>query len=315
MADTRTHKAPKSFYFDFSNAPQTASEIIERINKKKYDNLDRFLKSIEWELVADELIQTIDLRHFTRCIADEEVRLDVMKFLKKYAKQYFRKAAEDLEYNENVRVASTVSIVQEYTKSADEYLELFENELGFLIDQLEECTKYTGDRFKKQEKRIKELEKQIEELKTANINLQAKVDHFEHPEKYGKYIPTELRNRQFQDIMAYLQKKQIVLPIYGDGDYGRLIQCYRWYGSKGLFGYYVERLNEEFELNEAREQRNWQIFESVFENYDKLVDEARKAVSKYRKNNKALLPAKADFVDEAIKYANGELKNAQIVRI
>ena len=135
--EPRVHKAPQHFYFDYTDAPKTIEEIIDRINTKKYDNLDDLLKSIEWELVGDDLIEPINVRHFTKCIVDNEVRLDVMRFLNKYAKQYFRQAAETFEYNENVRVATSTALVRESIKSADEYLDLFVDELGFLIDQLE----------------------------------------------------------------------------------------------------------------------------------------------------------------------------------
>jgi hypothetical protein len=47
--------------------------IIDRINTKKYDNLDDLLKSIKWELMGDELIEPINLCHFLKCIADNEI--------------------------------------------------------------------------------------------------------------------------------------------------------------------------------------------------------------------------------------------------
>lgn len=100
--------------------------------------------------------------------------------------------------------------------------------------------------------------------------------------------------------------------MYDDSSYGRQVCCYRWYGKKALFGYYVERMNQELDLNEARELLNWQIFEPAIDNYGELVEEARKAVSKYRKDPKVFLPAKADIINDAIRYANGEMKNAEI---
>lgn len=313
--EPRVHKAPHHFYFDYTDAPKTIEDIIDRINTKKYDNLDDLLKSIEWELVGDDLIEPINVRHFTKCIVDNEVRLDVMRFLNKYAKQYFRQAAETFEYNENVRVATSTALVRESIKSADEYLDLFVDELGFLIDQLENSGEFSGDKFAKQTKRITELEKQVKELQTANHKLQDKVNRFENPAKYGHYIPSELNNRIFREVMNFLQHKQIVLPLYDDSDYGRRVYCYRWYGKKALFGYYVERMNHELELNEARDLLNWQIFEAAIDNYSDIVDEARKAVSKYRKDPKTLLPAKADIIEDAIRYANGEMKNAEIQKL
>ena len=187
--EPRVHKAPHHFYFDLTDAPKTIEDIIDRINKKKYDNLDDLLKTIEWELVGDDLIEPINVRHFTKCIVDNEVRLDVMRFLNKYAKQYFRQAAETFEYNENFRVATSTALVRESIKSADEYLDLFVDELGFLINQLENSGEFSGDKFAKQTKRITELEKQVKELQTANHKLQDKVNRFENPAKYGHYIP------------------------------------------------------------------------------------------------------------------------------
>ena len=112
--------------------------------------------------------------------------------------------------------------------------------------------------------------------------------------------------------MRYLQAKQLVLPLYPEKDYTRGISCYQWYGSCALFGYFVWKLNQEFDLNEARDLLNWQVFETAINNYNKLINEARKAVSKFRKDDKALLPAKADIIEEAIRYANGDMKNAEI---
>lgn len=68
----RIHKSPHHFNFDFSGAPQTTDEIIECINNKKYDKLDDLLKSIEWELMGDELIGPINIRHF-KFIADNGI--------------------------------------------------------------------------------------------------------------------------------------------------------------------------------------------------------------------------------------------------
>ncbi len=70
--EPRVHKAPHHFYFDYTDAPKTIEDIIDRINTKKYDNLDDLLKSIEWELVGDDLIEPINVRHF-KCIADNEI--------------------------------------------------------------------------------------------------------------------------------------------------------------------------------------------------------------------------------------------------
>lgn len=287
---------------------QQIDEIALYINEHKYNDLGEFLRDCDWEIVGEALIDPKTVRTFVKEIEDKEVRLDTMRFLKKYARQYFRQAAENVEYKEHVRVATSTSLVRETVKSADENLQLFVDELGFLIEQLESSGEFTGDKFKKQAKRIEQLEEENKEYKNANKYLQEKVDRFENPHKYGKFIPAELNNRKFVDIMQYLQSKQLVLPLYPEKDYTRGISCYQWYGSCALFGYFVWKLNQEFDLNEARDLLNWQVFETAINNYDKLINEGRKAVSKFRKDEKMLLPAKADRIEDAIKYANGELK-------
>jgi len=288
-----------------AQSKKSSDSIIKEINDHKFENLDVYLKDkVEWENISDELIIPKNARKFIKSIQDTEMRIAVADFLQKYARQYFREAAENYEFKERSEEMFSVGTPVMPVKTADERISLFKQELLFILDQERSTGEFSGDKFLKQEKRIKQLEKEVEELSNANKFLQEKIDRFEHPEKYGKFIPYDLNNSQFRAIMEYLQSKQIVSPLYSDSMYGKTICCYHWYASKALFGYYVERLNEEFELNEAREQRNWQIFESVFENYDEIVEEARKAVSKYRNDPKTLLPAGADHVKNAIEEAN-----------
>lgn len=312
MADSRIHKAPKSFYFDFSGAPETATDIIERINKKQYDNLDTFLKSIEWELVGDELIATIDLRHFTKCIADDETRLDVMKFLKKYAKQYFRKAAEDLEYNEHVRVASTVSIVRENVKSADEYLNLFEDELGYLIDQLENSGGFSGDKFKKQQEKIKNLEKQVKELQETNLQLKTRIDELEHPEKRHQ-VPNELRCEEFYHIMSYLQNSGYVSPRESPVGMYRGPIYYHWniLTPKALFGYFVCKTCYLLELRTKEDHLMWKLFKQAFDNFNKFEKQARDHASKnknWENVASSVKPDGAHIIDEAFAYCAKQME-------
>lgn len=251
-------------------------------------------EKIDWsEIDPKTIIPKLELRRFTKSINDKEVRLDVMKFLLEYASYYF--------YDSALQISETVN-------DANAKMNVFQSELATQINQIEKTGMFSGDRFNKLQKRVAQLEEENKEYKNANKYLQEKVDRFEHPEKYNKYIPSELRNRKFGDIMKYLQSVQIALPIYANDTYGKVITCYQWYGKKGLFGYFVDKLNFEFELNEAREQLNWKIFEPAFNNFDKLINEARKAVSNYKNDPKAQFHARADYIDNAIKYANGELK-------
>lgn len=279
-------------------------QVLEVINNHQYEQLSDYLSDVNWlEIDPLTIVPQQAIRNFAKAIVDKEVRLDVMRFLEAYAENYFRAGAEELVRHDYAQkhVGFTSGVIR---IEADQYLDKFKTELKTQINQLQFAGEFSGDKFQKQEKRIKQLEKEVEELSNANKFLQEKIDRFEHPEKYGKFIPYDLNNSQFRAIMEYLQSKQIVSPLYSDSVYGKTICCYHWYASKALFGYYVERLNEEFELNEAREQRNWQIFESVFENYDEIVEEARKAVSKYRNDPKVLLPTGADHVKNAIEEAN-----------
>jgi len=279
-------------------------QVLEVINNHQYEQLSDYLSDVNWlEIDPLTIVPQQAIRNFAKAIVDKEVRLDVMRFLEAYAENYFRAGAEELVRHDYAQkhVGFTSGVIR---IEANQYLDKFKTELKTQINQLQSSGEFSGDKFQKQEKRIKQLEKEVEELSNANKFLQEKIDRFEHPEKYGKFIPYDLNNSQFRAIMEYLQSKQIVSPLYSDSVYGKTICCYHWYASKALFGYYVERLNEEFELNEAREQRNWQIFESVFENYDEIVEEARKAVSKYRNDPKTLLPAGADHVKNAIEEAN-----------
>ena len=257
-------------------------QVLEVINNHQYEQLSDYLSDVNWlEIDPLTIVPQQAIRNFAKAIVDKEVRLDVMRFLEAYAENYFRAGAEELVRHDYAQkhVGFTSGVIR---IEADQYLDKFKTELKTQINQLQSAGDFSGDKFKKQQERIKQLETEFKELQDINRELKAKVDRFEHPEKYHKYIPSELRNRKFGDIMKYLHSVQIAIPIYADGDYGKVITCYQWYGGKGLFGYYVDKLNFEFELNEAREQLNWKIFEPAFNNYEKLIAEARKAVSNYK---------------------------------
>ena len=283
-------------------------QVLEVINNHQYEQLSDYLSDVNWlEIDPLTIVPQQAIRNFAKAIVDKEVRLDVMRFLEAYAENYFRAGAEELVRHDYAQkhVGFTSGVIR---IDADQYLDKFKTELKTQINQLQSAGDFSGDKFKKQQERIKQLETEFKELQDINRELKAKIDRFENPHKYGKFVPAELNNRKFVDIMQYLQSKQLVMPLYPEKDYTRGISCYQWYGSCALFGYFVWKLNQEFDLNEARDLLNWQVFETAINNYDKLINEARKAVSKFRKDDKILLPAKADRVEEAIKYANGELK-------
>ena len=77
------------------------SSLLSAINDLRFDDLDRFLKNdVEWESVGDILIIPQQVRKFIKSIQDKEARMDVARFLHKYARQYFREAAEGMENKE-----------------------------------------------------------------------------------------------------------------------------------------------------------------------------------------------------------------------
>lgn len=300
------------------NYSETVENALKKINNRKgwdgtgtieWHGLYELLQEgINWsDIDPKTIIPKLELRKFTKSIFDKEVRRDVMKFLLDYTEYYFYD-------NALILTGYKPSYLEDpmFEKYAQLYITEFRTELSTQISQLEKTGEYSGDKFNKLNKQIEQLKAENKQLKNANLQLKAKVDRFEHPAKYGHYIPSELNNHIFREVMAFLCSKQIALPMYDDSSYGRQVCCYRWYGKKALFGYYVERMNQELDLNEARELLNWQIFEPAIDNYGELVEEARKVVSKYRKDPKAFLPAKADIINDAIRYANGEMKNAEI---
>lgn len=297
---------------------ETVTHALELVNnrskwdgsdKSEWNNLYELLQDgILWSAIDPErIIPKNSLRCFTKSIIDKEVRMDVMKFLFDYAEYYFSDGARELAW-----VGVNTIEKRDLEERIRNYITEFRTELSTQISQIEKTGAYSGDRFSKLEKQVAQLTEENEQYKKANKFLQDKIDRFENPHKYGKFIPAELNNRIFVEIMRYLQAKQLVLPLYPEKDYTRGISCYQWYGSCALFGYFVWKLNQEFDLNEARDLLNWQVFETAINNYNKLINEARKAVSKFRKDDKALLPAKADIIEDAIRYANGDMKNAEI---
>lgn len=297
---------------------ETVAHALELVNnrskwdgsdKSEWNNLYELLQDgILWSAIDPErIIPKNSLRCFTKSIIDKEVRLAVMKFLFDYAEYYFADGARELAW-----LGVNTIEKRDLEERIRNYITEFRTELSTQISQIEKTGMYSGDRFSKLEKQVAQLTEDNEQYKKANKFLQDKIDLFENPHKYGKFIPAELNNRIFVEIMRYLQAKQLVLPLYPEKDYTRGISCYQWYGSCALFGYFVWKLNQEFDLNEARDLLNWQVFETAINNYNKLINEARKAVSKFRKDDKALLPAKADIIEDAIRYANGDMKNAEI---
>lgn len=305
--------ARRLLHYDLTESPKTVADIIEWINEKRYENLDELLKLIEWDLVARELINPKDIRKFTKRITDEEVRLDVMKFLQKYAKQYFREAAEQLEYNDKVENMS--SLIREKERTADQYIDLFRQELLFLIDQIENKGQYTGDHVAKLNKRIAELEKQnskMAEIRQTLIQeievLKARIEILEHPERRHQ-IPDELRCEEFYHIINYLSKCRVVTAKKTEDSYYGVPLYYRWNKSKALFGYFVCKVCYLLELRTRNDHLIWKPFKQAFENFDALEKQARDLASKNKnwEDSFSTKPDEAYLIDDALKYAEEEM--------
>lgn len=261
------------------------NKILQDINNHEYEDLEKFLKKTDWFSVPKgSILPRAKVRAFVTSIADDEVRLAVMRFLQKYEDHYFKE-----EDNVFEPVLGTDPIAA------------FHRELSVQIEQLTSTGEFSGNRFSKLEKQVAKLKEENEQYKKANQFLQEKIDRFEHPEKYNKYFPSELHNDKFEDIMKYLQSVQIALPIYAEGTFGRVITCYHWYGGKSLFGYFVIHVSDALNLKKGRDTYDWQIFEPAIHNYDELIKEARKAISTCKKQKTKI--EKSEIIDEAIQLA------------
>lgn len=264
-------------------------KITEQLNQHEYTDLTKFLGQIDWFSIPEEdIVPREKVRAFIKNIENEETRLNVARFLQKYEEYYFKEP--DSGFSANI--------------GPDPIAE-FHRELDFLIQQIISNGEFTDDKFSKQVKRITELEKQVNELKKENENLSAQLEKYKHPSRNGKHIPDELNKQEFYNIMNHLADKKIVRVVSEPDETGvRRIICYQWDASKALFGYFVEKMNETMNIRGARVPLNWKVFRPAINNYDEIVEEARKALSTY--NNSSNLQKnrieKAEMVDEAIEY-------------
>ena len=284
----------------------TTKQILDAINSHQYEQLDEYLSDVDWMAIEPAtIIPQPAIRSFAKAIDDKEVRLDVMQFLVAYAENYFMAGAERLVREEFAKKREGVSstIVR---MDAEQRIKTFKNELSTQIKQIQSSGEFSGDKFSKQKKRIEQLEKQVEELVEKNANLETKLDKWEHPYDYGKYIPEPLRNDTFGYIMNFLKVKRIVREMYSTNEMGyRQICCYHWDGSKALFGYFVDRVTNALNLRGARVPMDWQVFKPAIHNFEDILEEARKALSTY--NNSSSLQKNrikdSEKIDDAIKNA------------
>ena len=259
---------------------------------------------IDWSYIApDTIVPKLELRRFTKSISDTEIRLAVMKFLHSYARYYFFDSACGLVSDSFLQREWHAS-QNDIEMRADEYINSFQSELATQISQIENTGEFSGNRFSKLQKRNDELEKQVEKLTNKQKELLNEIDFLKNPYKYGKHIPNELKDYTFYYIMEYLVSKNVARISYVQTEIGPKPCCYYWDKSKALFGYFVVQMNKELDLCASPNQYNWKVFEPAIQNYEELIDEARKAVSKERKNPKKLKPEGAGWIMEAISYAN-----------
>ena len=278
-------------------------QILEVINNHQYEQLSDYLSDVNWlEIDPLTIVPQQAIRSFAKAIVDKEVRLDVMRFLETYAENYFRTGAETLVRHDYAQkhVGFTSAVIR---IEADQYIDKFKTELKTQIKQLQSSGEFTGEKYKKQEELIDSLYERIGHLEEENTKLSTQLEKYKHPHANGKYIPDELKNDDFYNIMSHLSDQKIVRVVSEPDEIGvRKIICYQWDASKALFGYFVERINNEFDLRGARVPLNWKIFRPVINNFDEIIDEARKALSTY--NNSSILHKnrieKAEMVDKAI---------------
>ena len=280
------------------------SSLLSAINDLRFDDLDRFLKNdVEWESVGDILIIPQQVRKFIKSIQDKEARMDVARFLHKYARQYFREAAEGMENKEReegfLAVGPDIPI-----KTAEERIALFQQELAFLLDQDESTGEFSGNKFKMQQERIKQLEKQVEDLVAKNAQLEEKIYAYEHRGD-GHFIPAKLISYEFNHIIQLLVQKQLISVHHKVNDYGyQQVSHLTWNGQYDLFGYFVDKISYELELRDSGGRLNWKLFRDAFDNYKKMERAAKNAVSLYQNHSDAKLPEDADVIDEILKIAS-----------
>ncbi len=282
-------------------------EIEDVLNEKKYESLNHFLRyGIDWDSVSYDLIRPKKARAFAESIEDEEVRMDVLKFMHMYARQYFLETAESVAYRDKVQNAATVSLVDIPDKSAEDLVILFQQELSYLIKQIEESGEYTGDRFATMQRRVANLEELVKELEKENEKLKDRLDWYENPSEHGKYIPEKLDRQEFYNIMRHLEEEGIVRCIGNYIGSKFHVDCFIWLGTKKLFGYFVYRMNDVFGIRGGRDILDWKIFEPAFQNYDKIIGEAQKwgdSKEKIKKNQKNSIK-NAEKIEKAIEKMN-----------
>lgn len=285
-------------------------KIFTAINNHDYENLQVFMNNTDWFSIAPQfIIPRNKIRALVRLIENEEVRLDVMRYLDKYALDYFKPAAEKLAPE---TTATPIYTDTELERQTMYLMDEFRKELRFQIDLIESTGKFSGEKYHLQDKKIKDLEKQVKELQETNLQLKTRIDELEHPERKHQ-IPNELRCEEFYHIITYLQKQGVVTLKKAPDYYYQTPIFYRWNGTKALFGYFVCKICYLLELRTRNDHLIWKPFKQAFENFDDLEKQARDIASKnknweYSSLNK---PEDAYFVDDALKYLEEQIAKSK----
>ena len=293
----------------------TPDSIAEQLNHHKYEDLGVFLrKGVDWySLAPSSILPREKVRAFVSSIDDEEVRLAVMRFLIKYAYDYFlAMAKEDTEIDFRVGISS----IEDQEREALKKVDAFQKELNFQVDLIVSSGEFSGDKFHKQEEKIKTLEKEAKDLKDEKwklhqeiATLKARIDELEHPERKHQ-IPNELRCEEFYHVITYLTNKGIVTPMQAPDSYYRNAICYHWNTSKVLFGYFVCKVCYLLELRTKKDHLMWKVFKLAFDNFGELEKQARDLASKNKnwESASSTKPDDAYIVDEAMQYCAAKME-------
>lgn len=217
------------------------------------------------------------------------------------------------EENKDPNSSSKVSMVSHRLKANNKFLDE-------LLKQKEEEDKHAialeQAIEKSKDERIAELEAQIKELKREKSQAIREKEEAEHKrdifkEKLDsltnrlnkKYIPASLKSKEAELILNELMKKDVISPLGHNTSNEFVIQCYRWDESAALFGYFIDRMNFQLELNSSGGNINWKEFKPAFSNYEEKIKRARDTVSLYRQHKEVKKPEKAEIIDEAIATA------------
>ena len=149
-----------------------------------------------------------------------------------------------------------------------------------------------------EEQRIKQLEKQLDavtEERDRAVRRLASLDS-----RVGqKYIPASFKTEEAERIINACIRRDLISAVWRPDDKGNvLLNCYRWDGSKALFGYFVDKMSARLNLYNAGKQVDWREFRHAFTNYEDIVKRARDAVSEYKQHPDTKKPTKAEIVDD-----------------